>query len=372
MSDLAHDLDEILDAQVDIESSRGYDPEPMGSDLAELVGRLTPSPAADPDWGKTPLQIEREAEAEQEENPPVQGIGILEFPESFGDGQGLTDAQLGDMASERARAAEIAEQQEQAVLQEALANPEEFDFEYLPELTKHAQQEVEHAQQTLAQWQDASRQQAVQIDQQMHQAMSTRATIDHAMAAAQAAGDQEGMKKAYQAAAELDQHTAQLASARQQQALIGELAHFAIEDENAFRIRQPDYSGAYQFIDQQFDQMAREKYPNVTREQHEYVKGRVRLMFIDRCRQNGISVAEAIYSKAKELGYQPIAPTRAVRKASGQPDATASVQTAPQQAPAASPAPMPTLDEVARMDADQFERFWVQLAKRNAQMPRGW
>ncbi|TKD39930.1 hypothetical protein [Azotobacter chroococcum] len=371
MSNLAHDLDELFDAQVDVENSRGYDDEPMGSDLAELVGRLTPSPAADPDFGKTPRQIEREAEAEREENPAVKGAGILEL---FGEDHGLSDAQRGDLASERALAEELVEQQEQQVLQEALADPESYELEYLPELVEHAQQEVEHAQQTLVQLQDTFRQQSAQLDQQMHQATVARATAAQAFAAAQQAGDQEAMQRAYLATQQLDQAAAQLDQARQQQAQIGELAHFAIEDENAFRARQPDYSGAYQFIDQQLDQLARDRYPGTPPKMHEQLKNYVRLRFIDCCRQNGISVAEAIYSKAKELGYQPIAPTRAVKKVSRQPEATASVQTDPQQAPATSQAPMPTLEEVARMDPDQFERFWSQLDKRsrNADMPRGW
>lgn len=364
----ARDIDDLLDAQVDVEDSRGYDEPDMPSDVAELVGRLTPSPAADPDFGKSPLQIEREAEAEQDANPPAKGAGILEL---FGEDHGLSDAQRGDLASERARAEELVEQQEQQVLQEALANPADYEFEYLPELVEHAQAEAEKAQQTLVQLQDTFRQQSAQIDQQLHQAMTARATIEHAYAAAQQAGDQEAMQRAYQAAQQIDQHTAQLDQARQQQAHVGELAHFAIEDENAFRSKQPCYDAAYAFIDQQFDQMAREKYPSATPELHARVKDHVRLMFIDQCRNSGISVAQALFDKAVELGYKPVAPSRAVRKASRQPDATASVQTAPQQAPAASQAPI-TLAQVAQMDADQFERYWVQLAKRSTQMPRGW
>lgn len=303
MSEYAQALDDLLDAQVDIEDSRGYDDEPMGSDIAELVGRLTPSPADDPDWGKTPRQVEREAEAEAEQaGGDVRGVGILEL---FGAEHGLSDAQRGDLESERARAEELAAEAEAQQLQD---NP--VEFEYPAEMVQAAEANSTYAQQV-----------AQDVDQHVHNELSViaakkaqiaqqRAQVEQAYAAAQQAGDQARMQQCQQAAVELQQQheLAERYAAHQQDTAAA--IRYAAEHETAFRATHPDYDAAEAFIARAVDHIAAQQFGHLTAEQRQEVVRVAKINFTNSCRANGINPAQAIFDKAIEVGYQPVQATR--------------------------------------------------------------
>lgn len=358
-------LEQMLDdlpVGTDVESSRGYDEPDMPSDVAEVVGRLTPSPASDPDWGKSPRQIEREAEAQREEaGGEAKGCGLLEL---FGT-EGLSDAQLGDMHAEEAYRQELAEEAAAKAEAEARAAQEPAVDEYAAELVQEAAQHSDYAADAVQKAEAATRDELGRIDQISVQLQQQFAAVEQAFAAAQQAGDQEGMLRAQQYAAQLQQQHAQVDQYRQQREQEAAVLGYVHQSEASFRQHQPGYDGAYHFMIEQLDALQRQKYPNAAPEQHAQIKRVVQMQFAERCRRSGIDMAEAIYLKACELGYQAPQP---VRKAA--PPAQVQPQHPVQQS--VQPRAMPSLAQIAEMDAGQFEQFWSQFERAGTVMPREW
>lgn len=354
-------VDDMFSARTEPEDTRGYDEPDMPSDVAEVVGRLTPSPGADPDFGKSPRQIEREAEQQREEaGGEAKGCSLMEL---FGT-EGLSDAQLGDLESERAYRQELAEEAAAKAEAEARieADPEHLEFDanlYQQAEQRNAGRDDEHRQ--VAATTDATLDRLNQDLAWCQQRAEQNAAI---YAQAEQAGDQARMQQCMQAAAEIQQRYAQAEQQRVNHEHGREVVAYVHQSESAFRQRRPDYDQAFSFIEGKLDELARQKYPDTTPEQHTYIKNVVQAQFADKCHRHGIDMAEAIYSKACELGYQ----------SAGRPRASAPAQGQPQQPVQQSvqPMAMPSLAQIAEMDAGQFERFWSQFEHAGTVMPRGW
>lgn len=349
-------IDEFVDrmfAEPDADAPGGADAyderDSTPSDLSEVVGRLAPSAGADPNFGKSPRQIEKEQEAQKEEaGPDAKGSSLLEL---FGT-EGLSDAQLGDMESERAYQAELAEEAE---AQELAANPDAFEFP--ADLVQQAEQHNDYATQVTQRAESSLRDELANIEQAKAGLRQQYAQVEQAYAAAQQAGDQARMQQCQQAAAELQRNhdvAERYAAYRQTEV---EATNHALQSETAFRKQHADYDAAFNVVLRAVNQLAEQQYPQLSPEQRAQVIRAAQVKFIRDCQTNGIDMAEAIYQKAVEVGYQPAKPTRKAQ--------------APAQ-PVQQPKARPTLAQISGLSDSDFELFWAEFSRNNVVMPGGW